>query len=238
MNRAEHLPWHSGVMYAYDCETTGVDVETDRIVTATLVKVHGSDVEARSWLLNPGVPIPAEATAIHGVTDERAQAEGIDPATACAQILADLDEAWTGGKPVIVYNAAFDLSILDRELRRHCGQSLDGVIGPVIDPFCIDKHLDKYRKGKRTLTATCEHYGVRLDGAHDATQDALAAARLAWRLATVYPEKLGDLSAVNGLQTAWRAEWAEGFADYLARQGTPEPVDGNWPLRPLASVTR
>jgi DNA polymerase III subunit epsilon len=38
--------------------------------------------------------------------------------------------------------------VLDRELRRHCGVNLDGVIGPVIDPFCIDKHLDPYRRGR------------------------------------------------------------------------------------------
>lgn len=227
------MSWHNGWMCAFDLETTAADPEAARIVTATIVHIKGAQTDSRTWLVNPGVEIPAEAAAIHGVTTERARAEGIAPATAAAQILAELDEAWTAGHPVVIFNAPYDLTVLDRELRRHCGTSLDGVIGPVIDPFCIDKHLDRYRKGKRTLTATCEHYGVRLDGAHDATQDALAAARLAWRLATVYPEQLGDLAGVNELQAAWRAEWAERYADYLRRQGKPEPVDGAWPLRPM-----
>jgi DNA polymerase-3 subunit epsilon len=165
------MSWHTGWMTAFDLETTGVDVETARIVTATIVHIKGSQTESREWLVNPGVPIPAEAAAVHGVTDERAQAEGVPPSQAVAQIFAELDQAWTGQHPVVIFNASYDLTVLDREMRRHLDLNLDGVIGPVIDPFVIDKHLDPYRKGKRTLTATCEHYAVRLDAAHDATQD-------------------------------------------------------------------
>jgi len=219
-------------MVAFDLETTGVDPETARIVTATTVRIHGSDVASREWLVDPGVAIPAAAAAIHGITTEHAHAAGGFPPVAAAQILAELNEAWTGGRPVVIYNASYDLTVLDRELRRHCGVNLDGVIGPVIDPFCIDKALDPYRKGKRTLTATCEHYGVKLTDAHSSTGDALAAARLAWRLAQLYPAELGDLSKINALQAAWRAEWAVNFADYLRRQGKPEHIDGSWPLRP------
>lgn len=230
------MGWHLGWMTAFDLETTGTDPETARIVTATIVHIKGAQTERRSWLVDPGVEIPTEAAAIHGVTTERARREGIAPATAAAQIFSELDDAWTNGHPVIIYNASYDLTVLDRELRRHCDTSLDGVIGPVIDPFVIDKALDRYRKGKRTLTACCEHYGVRLDSAHDATEDALAAARLAWRLAQVYPAELGDLARVNERQAAWRADWAASFAEYLARKGTPEQVDGSWPLRPFVEA--
>lgn len=225
--------WHLGPMMAFDLETTSPDPDEARIVTATICRIHGGDVQSREWLVNPGVEIPQGAIDIHGVTNEQAQAEGIDPAVAAAQIFAELDAAWTGGGPVVIYNASYDLTVLDRELRRHCGTEL-GEVGPVIDPYTIDKHLDKYRRGSRTLTATCEHYNVRLDAAHDAKQDALAAGRLAWRLANVYPQQLGDLGNVNLLQAMWRAEWAVGFREFLERKGTPEPVDGHWPVRPLA----
>lgn len=229
------MSWHTERMTAFDLETTGVDPEQARIVTSALVHIAGAEVQSRSWLVNPGVPIPEEATAVHGVTDGMSLAMGIDPALAASQIFTDLDEAWTGGHPVIIYNASYDLTVLDRELRRHCGTSLDGVIGPVIDPFVIDKHLDRYRKGKRTLTATCEHYNVKLEGAHSADGDAIAAARLAWRLAELYPQHLTDLSQVNALQAEWRADWAAQFEDYLRREGKPEHVDGHWPLRPVAA---
>jgi DNA polymerase III subunit epsilon len=225
------MTWHLGGMCAFDTESTGIDVEADRIVTATVVSIDKAEVDSRSWLISPGITIPESATAIHGVTDAAARASGDNPAVACVEIARQLYQAWEAARPVIGYNIVFDFSILDRELRRHHGFGLD-IRGPVIDPFVIDKAMDPYRKGKRTLTATCEHYNVALGGAHDATEDALAAGRLAWRLAQVYPRELGDLTMVNSLQAAWRAEWSVSFADYLRRQGTPEEVDGSWPLRP------
>lgn len=227
--------WHLAPLASFDLETTGIDVETDRIVTATLIRIHGRQTETRSWLINPGIPIPPGATAVHGVTDEMAS-KGVDPVIGCAEILAELDECWTGGRPVIIYNASYDLTLLDRELRRHCQVSLDGIIGNVIDPFVIDKQLDKYRPGSRTLAAVCEHYDVKLEGAHSSEGDALAAARVAWRLANVFPEHLSRLEELNDLQAAWRADWAAGFEKHLAKKGKPEHVDPHWPIRPYAEA--
>lgn len=226
------MSWHLGRMTAFDLETTSADPETARIVTSTVVHIHGRQIETHEWLVNPGVPIPAEATAVHGITNEKAQAEGIAPATAAAQIWAELVDGWHGGAPVIIFNAPYDVTVLDRELRRHCGTQVDDVLGPIIDPFCIDKALDPYRKGKRTLTATCEHYGVKLEDAHTSAGDALAAARLAWRLAQVYSIELADLATVNEKQAEWRANWAANFEDYLRRQGKHEQIRGEWPLYP------
>lgn len=228
--------WHLAPLAAYDCETTSADPDEARIVTATLVKIWpGPSVDILNWLVNPGVPISAEATAIHGITNERAT-EGIDPATAASQILAELDECWTSNRPVVIYNASFDLTVLDRELRRHCGIALP-TPGVVIDPYTIDKHLDKYRRGSRTLAATCAHYQVKLEDAHTAEGDALAAARLAWRLAQVFRAELEELTVLNQLQARWREEWAVGFRQYLERQGKPEPVDGHWPVRPFVGAS-
>jgi len=87
------MSWHTDPMVAFDLETTGVDPETARIVTATIVRIHGAEVTSREWLVNPGVDIPAGATAIHGVTTEHARASGGFPPVAAAQIFAELDEA-------------------------------------------------------------------------------------------------------------------------------------------------
>ena len=46
----------------------------------------GREPETLTWLVNPGIDIPAEASAIHGITTERAQAEGMDPAEAAEEI--------------------------------------------------------------------------------------------------------------------------------------------------------
>jgi DNA polymerase-3 subunit epsilon len=153
-----------------------------------------------------------------------------------------LGNAWDLGVPVVAFNAAYDLTVLDRELRRggHGGLSegvgyrgLAGNVGPVIDPYVIDREIDKYRKGKRTLTAMAEHYRVALDGAHDATADAVAAARVAWRIGTTYPAVAAlSLPELHTAQAGWHAARQEDFAAYLRRQGKPaDDVSGEWPLR-------
>lgn len=235
--------WHEGPLAGFDLETTSPDPETARIVTAAIV-VRGDDAppEDYSWLVSPGIEIPAEATAVHGITTERAQAEGIDPAKAAEEISRRLAALVLDRLPLVIFNAPFDLTVLDREARRHAlpgfGDVLDGCAGFVIDPFVLDKHLDPYRKGKRTLTANCEHYRVKLDGAHDAGNDALAAMRLAWKIAATHPSVAAmPLTGLHDLQVKARAAQAASFQDYLRRQGKDEVIDGSWPFRAFAEVT-
>jgi DNA polymerase-3 subunit epsilon len=228
--------WIDGPMCAVDTETTGVDVETARIVTACTASVGGGfPPDVQTLLVNPGIDIPAEATAIHGITTEHARQHGQKPAEAVESVVGDLHRAWTAGVPVVGYNVSYDLTVLDRESRRHLGQPLD-VTGPVVDPLVIDRYLDRFRKGSRKLTAACEHYKVRLDGAHDASHDALAAARLVWRLPRVFPElALYDLDTLTEAQATWHAQWARSFADYLRAKGTTDDLPGEaWPIRPYA----
>lgn len=70
--------WYEGPLAAFDTETTGVDVETDRIVSAALVvqDAPGARPRVTRWLVNPGVPVPAAATEVHGLTEEHLQRNG------------------------------------------------------------------------------------------------------------------------------------------------------------------
>jgi DNA polymerase-3 subunit epsilon len=223
----------------FDLETTSADPETARIVTAAIV-VRGGDrkPETLTWLVNPGIEIPAEATAVHGITTGQAQAGGMDPATAVQEICQRLELAMAPGIPLVIYNAPYDLTVVDRETRRHkmtpFADALAGHAVMVIDPLVLDKHLDQYRKGKRTLTAACDHYGVTLDGAHDSSFDALAAMRVAWKIAVTYPSiATMTLAGLHDLQEKAKADQAAGFQDYLRRQGKDEVIDGAWPYRPF-----
>ncbi len=101
---------------------------------------------------------------MHGVTTARARTEGQDYADGYREIRDALETAWALGHVLAIYNAAYDLTVINVEGLGSATRPL--VVGPVIDPFVLDRHLDKYRKGKRTLAATCGHYGVRLDNAH------------------------------------------------------------------------
>lgn len=232
-------PWHNGRLLAFDVESTGPDPDYARIVTATVIEL-GPNVaggkRVHEWLANPGVPIPAGATAVHGITTERAVEDGTDPAQVVFELLTILGPALGHGIPVVAFNAAYDLTVLDRECRRHKVDTLSrrGDVAPIIDPHVIDKAVDKYRKGKRTLAVTCERYGIDLGDAHDATADALGAARLAWKLAEAYPDELQrPLPELHDLQVGWRAEQAASLATYFARQGKPQSVSGAWPVQPL-----
>lgn len=232
------MGWHTQRLAAFDLETTGVDCESDRIVTASVSFVGGGlPVESHDWLVDPGIEIPAGATAVHGITTEHARVNGRPSGAAVGEITTLLTAHLQRGMPIIVFNARFDLTCLDREARRHGLQPLvdrvgrDGML--VVDPFVLDKQVDRYRRGKRTLTAVCEHYRVRLDGAHAANADALAAARVAWRLAqTVAELRDADLPTLHEQQVAWAAEQAVSLQDYFRGRGSDEQVECAWPIIP------
>ncbi|MFF8945113.1 3'-5' exonuclease [Streptomyces sp. NPDC014864] len=239
------MGWHRELLIGFDLETTGTDPREARIVTGAVIEVRGGEpLGHREWLADPGVDIPADAVAVHGISNERAAAEG-RPADQVADAIADvLVGYWKTGVPVVAYNAAFDLTLLCAELRRHGLPSLRDRLGgaepsPVVDPYTIDRWADRYRRGKRTLEAVCTEYGVVLDTAHDASADALAAARLACAIAARHPKvaALGPAELHRG-QIEWYARWAADFQDFLRRKGDPDAVvDGTWPLRESAGET-
>jgi DNA polymerase-3 subunit epsilon len=232
-----------GRLAAFDIESTGVDPEQARIVTAALTIV-GADhpTEYHSWIADPGIEIPEEAAKIHGYTTERVRAEGQPAADVVDEIAALVAEQLNAVVPIVAMNASYDLTVLDRECRRHglaTVQDRCNRTGPVIDPFVMDKAIDRYRKGKRTLTALCEHYGVKLgDDAHQAGADALAAARVAYKLAVRFPALQVDLADLFVQQQVWAAEQAASLQEYFRRQPgrENETVDGSWPLRPFPTA--
>ncbi|MER6981036.1 exonuclease domain-containing protein, partial [Streptomyces carpinensis] len=190
------------------------------------------------WLVNPGVPVPEAATAVHGLTEDHLQRNGRWPAPVMYEIAEELAEQAALGRPLVVMNAPFDLTLLDRELRRHRASSLDRWFEAsplcVLDPRVLDKHLDRYRKGRRTLTDLCAHYEVVLAEAHDAAADALAALEVVRALGRRFAARLDRLTPgeLHTLQTGWHAAQARGLQAWFARSGTEETVDPSWPLRP------
>lgn len=232
--------WHLRPLAAFDLETTGVDLEQDRIVTAAVIETaaDGTPSTEWSWLVDPGVPIPAEAAAIHGISTERAAAEGLPAADAIARITDVLEKILASGTPLVIMNAPFDLTILDRECRRHGVVPLSdrlSELGPILDPLVLDKHVDRYRKGKRNLEALCTHYQLRHGGAHEASADAAAAAAVTRSIGRATPRLARmPLSELHDLQVRAAAEQAASFEAYLRRIGrTNARIDPAWPLSPI-----
>jgi DNA polymerase-3 subunit epsilon len=220
----------------FDLETTGVDVRSDRIVTAHvgLLDGDGRVIRSRDWLADPGIEIPEGATAVHGVTTAQAQAEGRLACEVVGEIVSALRALFEAGIPVVAYNAAFDFSLLAHEAARHGVHPLVDP-SPVIDPLVIDKRYDRYRRGKRTLDVVAAHYAVPLDAAHEASADAVAAGRVAQAIAARYAAWLPPtLDELHVRQIAWARDQADSLTEYFVRIGRIDPeerLDGSWPLR-------
>ncbi|MFL0578560.1 exonuclease domain-containing protein [Dietzia sp. 179-F 9C3 NHS] len=218
-----------GRLFAFDLETTGPDPRTAHVVTSALIAIDGSHVVTRDWLADPGVEIPEGATAVHGITTAHAREHGRPHEQVVAETVEGIRAGWREGRILVVFNAAFDLTIL-----RRWDPSFE-VLGPVVDPFVVDRAVDPYRKGKRTLEALCTHHGVRLEGAHEAAADAIAAARLAWRFLGEVPELGGTgWRELNARQARWHADRQRDFAAYLERTGKDSSgVNTEWPMAVL-----
>lgn len=221
---------------AIDTETTGVDVFTARIVTAAFVTIDGATVASEEVLLDPGIEIPAEAAKVHGITTEKARAEGIEYEAGYRQIRDRLETLFASDRLVCGMNLAFDLSLIHWDGLRLGYPPLE--VGALFDVYVVDKAIDRFRKGKRTLAAMCDHYGVELGNAHEATADALGAARLAWKMMRL-PEmaSFGDVDSMMATQAQWKSEQAESLRTYFKRSGNNEAaatVDGEWPVRRTA----
>lgn len=232
--------WIRRPLLGFDTETTGVDVAGDRVVTAALVhRVPGVRTEVRTWLIDPGVEIPAEASAIHGITTEHAREHGERPAGALEEMAAELARNLALGTPVVAYNAAFDLSLLDHELVRHdlptLPDRLGHSVGPVIDPLVLDRWKDRYRPGKRRLGDLSEVYGITSDGElHTAEVDVLATLDLLEALVARFPElDETPLIDLHQSQAGAHAAWADGFNSWRAEQGLEGPgASPIWPVQP------
>lgn len=224
----------------FDLETTGVDPEMARIVTAYAGYLDdaGNVLEEVQLLVTPdGFQIPEASTAVHGITHDHASEHGVplgSALTALAAFFASHD-----GAPVAGHNISYDLTVLDREARRADAASaaiasmLPGLL--CLDSLVLDKQLDKFRRGKRTLTTTAAHYGVPLtaDDAHNAAADAIASGRITQKLLP-HPLLAGKpLEQVHAQQIVWRAAQSASLQEYLRQKGDATAVvDGAWPIRP------
>ncbi len=239
--------WLDGPMTGFDLETTGVDRFGDRPVSLALVHMVGGAVVARRVaIVDPGCEVPAAATAIHGITTEHARAVGMPLEQAVELLSGELVAASERGEPVVGMRLDFDVTILDTLCRQVDGRGLAqrGWNGPALDAGVLDRRLDRFRRGRRTLSHLCEHYGVALAEAHDAGADAEAALGVLRALARRFPAiAASTLEDLHGAQVHWHREWAASYDRCRRGSGLPplEPEDYLWPIavpaQPLATAS-
>ncbi|WP_217132241.1 exonuclease domain-containing protein [Leucobacter chinensis] len=229
----DSLPLWAEQIAVFDTETTGVSTQHSRIVTASIGLLNGDDVVERyDWMLDPGVEIPDPAFQVHGISTEMARESGTQADVGVRQIIEQLQAMLSRGIPLVIFNAPYDLTLLSYEAERY-GIAFPEAITPVLDPLILDKQLDRYRKGKRTLIATSEHYGVDLSQAHDAGADAIAAGKVLQAIASKYASSLpDDLDTLHQNQVSWAAAQAENFEQFMRSKRDPSfTADRRWPLQ-------
>lgn len=152
-----------------DTETTGVRPGVDRVVQVGFARFErGEFLISAVELVDPGVPIPAEATAIHGITD--AMVRGKPRIEDVFQ--SEEFRRFTEGAQPGAYNAAFD--------RHFVPPFGDDWTWPWLDSLSLVRFVDKYERGKgrHKLENAAPRHGVKLAKAHNAGADARAAGEL------------------------------------------------------------
>lgn len=227
----------------FDTETDSPDPTDARIVSAFvgLLDDDGELVSAEEYLLKPDRPIPADATAVHGITTEHARLYGTERQDTLVDILREVEHVMQVGNGVAAFNAVYDFTVLDRECQREDFPELMIVPRPVIDPFVIDKAHDTYRRGKRQLADVCQQYGIEFDraAAHGAEYDAVAAGRLALellklpRIVNSVPAGENASELVHRWSVVWKARQQQSFREYRRSRGESiDDIHDEWPVLP------
>ena len=207
----------------FDIEATGANPRSDRILELAIVTVFPSGRrEVRSWMFNPGRPIPIESTAIHGITDEMV-ADCPTFAECALQVSQALEGCDFGG-----YNhTRFDIPILEEEFARA------GIPFHVDDHRIFDAQRIFHKREPRDLTAAVKFYcdGEDLVDAHGAEADARATLRVLEGQFRKYPDLPRDPDELDRLlnerdpfnvDRAGRLRWLDGEVtiNFGKKQGT------------------
>ena len=171
----------------FDLETTGVDTSKDRIVEISLVKVmpDGEQI-VKTRRINPEMPIPAEATAVHHITDE-----DVKDCPTFRQVAKSLAQ-WLEGCDFGGFNSnRFDLPVLVEEFLR-AGVDVDFKRRKFVDVQNIFHKMEQ-----RTLVAAYKFYCQKeLTEAHSAEADTLATYEVLKAQLDRYPDLQNDIEAL------------------------------------------
>lgn len=180
--------WDEVPIAVLDTETTGKIPGRDRVVQVAVCRFERGELVGSAWsYINPGMPIPAETSAFHGITDDLVKhSPTIEEWLRSEGVLRLLSDA----QPC-AYNYSFDQRMLP---------PLDGVEWdwPWLDPMVMVRKVDRYvgGQGAHRLENACARHGIELSKAHDAESDAKAAGNLLYKLCrSELPERytLGQL---------------------------------------------
>ena len=176
----------------FDLETTGINIAKDRIVEISILKVFpNGNKESKTWLVNPEIEIPKEASDIHGITNEKVVTEPIfkELAGKVSEMIAGCDLAGFNSN-------RFDIPLLAEEMLR-AETDFD-----MNDRVAIDVQVIFHKKEERTLSAGYKFYcGKELENAHSAEADTLATYEILKAQLDKYDDLENDVKFLNQFST-------------------------------------
>lgn len=215
MNWTDHL-------FGFDLETTSVDPYIARPVSIATIHQYQLRTVEHYEVCDPCIDIPENAKKIHGISNEdvKDKKKHYDLMNQCSLALSLL-----GNCPVVGMNVRYDLTIANR----YCA------IDPfpyVVDILIIDRHYDKYRKGKRTLEALAKFYEVEQVKAHFALDDVRTTLAVLKKQIKQYRLDTISIADLHTMEREWYLEWLENYQTWRKRNGI-ELLDErtyNWPI--------
>ncbi|MDE0535882.1 3'-5' exonuclease [Tenacibaculum sp. L6] len=184
----------------FDLETTGINIAKDRVVEISILKVFpNGNKESKTWLVNPEIEIPAEATAVHGITNEKVVTEPTfkELADKINDMISDADLAGFNSN-------RFDIPLLAEELLRA------GIDFDMNNRKAVDVQTIFHKKEQRTLSAGYQFYcGKELVGAHGAEADTNATYEILLAQVDRYDDLENTVEALSEFSThGKRADFA------------------------------
>ena len=197
MNLKLHKP-----LCVFDLETTGVQVAKDRIVEISILKVNpDASRESKTWLVNPGMPIPPETSAIHGITDEK-----VKDAPTFREIASKVMDMIAGTDLGGFNSNRFDVPLLAEELLR-AGFDFDLSKFKLVDAQTIFHKMEP-----RNLTAAYQFYCKKeLVNAHSAEADVLATFEVLDAQVGHYDDLPNDIASLSEISSHHKFADLAGF---------------------------
>ena len=195
------LKLHKPICF-FDLETTGIQVSKDRIVEVSILKVFpNGNKESKTWLVNPEMNIPAETTAIHGISNEKVANEPTfkQLAPTVYQMIKDSDLAGFNSD-------RFDIPLLAEEMLR---AEIDFDMKNTVT---VDVQTIFHKKEQRTLSAGYKFYCNKdLDGAHSAAVDTNATYEILLAQLERYPDLSNTIKELSEFSTRKKSVDFAGF---------------------------